>query len=66
MKKTVNGNTVVSVQSMQVLIRKYDLQPDADGDIQIEQWMLREAEEWDRVHNSGPWPGRVTPKIDSL
>ena len=48
MTKTVNGNTVVSIQAVH---------------IQIEQWMLREAEEWDRVHNSGPWPGRVTPDI---
>jgi hypothetical protein len=63
MTKTVNGNTVVSIQAVQVLIQKYDLQTDSNGNIQIEQWMLREAEEWDRVHNSGPWPGRVTPDI---
>jgi hypothetical protein len=66
MRKTVNGNTVVSIQAVQVLVKKYNLQADSDGNYQIERRMLSEAEEWDRTHNSGPWPGRVTPDIDGL
>jgi hypothetical protein len=55
MSKKDNG-MVVSIQAMQVPIQKYDLQPDSEGNIQFERWMLHEMEEWDKVHNSRPWP----------
>jgi hypothetical protein len=51
--KTIDGQTIVSMKAVKAIIKKYKVRPNANGQLQIEQWMVDEMVAWDQAMGTG-------------